>query len=70
MQIFLEKKNIQTISLFTGNILKQPGFKNIKCKKDKKGYPEADKVMIFGIFLACHHGLTKKMINHIHGKSK
>tara|TARA_B100000674_G_scaffold485104_1_gene491478 strand:- start:415 stop:1620 length:1206 start_codon:yes stop_codon:yes gene_type:complete len=66
MQIFLEKKNIQTRVVFTGNILKQPGFKNIKAKKDNKGYPEADKVMRNGILIACHHGLTKKMINHLH----
>ena len=66
MQVFLEKKNIQTRVVFTGNILKQPGFKNIKAIKDKKGYPEADKVMRNGILLACHHGLTKKMVNHIH----
>ena len=66
MQIFLEKKNIQTRVVFTGNILKQPGFRKIKCKKDKKGYPEADKVMRNGILLACHHGLTKQMIRHIH----
>ena len=66
MQIFLEKKNIQTRVVFTGNILRQPGFRNIKCKKDKNGYPEADKVMKKGILLACHHGLTTKMIKHIH----
>ena len=66
MQIFLEKRNIQTRVVFTGNILRQPGFKNIRMKKDKKGYPEADKVMKNGILIACHHGLTNKMINHIH----
>ena len=66
MQIFLEKKNIQTRVVFTGNILRQPGFKKIKCKRDKNGYPEADRVMKNGILLACHHGLTKKMIKHIH----
>ena len=66
MQIFLEKRNIQTRVVFTGNILRQPGFKNIKMIKDKKGYPESDKVMKYGILLACHHGLTSKMIHHIH----
>jgi len=66
MQIFLEKRNIQTRVVFTGNILRQPGFKNIKMKKDKKGYPEADKVMKNGILIACHHGLNNKMISHIH----
>jgi len=65
-QIFLEERNIQTRVVFTGNILRQPGFKNIKMKKDKNGYPEADKVMKNGILIACHHGLTKKMIKHIH----
>lgn len=33
LQIFLEKRNIQTRTVFTGNILRQPGFKNIECKK-------------------------------------
>jgi CDP-6-deoxy-D-xylo-4-hexulose-3-dehydrase len=66
MQIFLEKRNIQTRVVFTGNILRQPGFKNIKMKKDKEGYPEADRVMKNGILIACHHGLNDKMINHIH----
>ena len=66
MQIFLEKRNIQTRVVFTGNITKQPGFKKIKCIKSKKGYPEADKVMKNGILLACHHGLSDKMIKHIH----
>ena len=66
MQIFLEKRNIQTRVVFTGNILRQPGFKNIKAVKNKKGYPEADKVMRNGILIACHHGLTNEMIHHIH----
>lgn len=66
MQIFLEKRNIQTRVVFTGNILRQPGFKNIKAVKNKNGYPEADKVMRNGILIACHHGLTNKMIHHIH----
>ena len=66
MQIFLEKRNIQTRVVFTGNIIRQPGFRKIRMVKDKNGYPEADKVMKNGILIACHHGLTKKMVNHIH----
>ena len=66
MQIFLEKRNIQTRVVFTGNILRQPGFKNLKMKKNKKEYPEADKVMKNGILIACHHGLNDKMVDHIH----
>ncbi len=65
MQIFLEKRNIQTRTVFTGNILRQPGFKNVAHKADANGYPEADKVMRGGILLACHHGLNQLQIDHI-----
>ena len=65
MQIFLEKRNIQTRVVFTGNILRQPGFKKIKARKIKNGYPESDKVMKNGILLGCHQGMTKKMILHL-----
>lgn len=65
MQISLEKDDIQTRVIFTGNILRQPGFKDINCVKSKDGYSNADNVMRGGILLACHHGLTDKMLEHI-----
>ncbi|KXK44120.1 MAG: lipopolysaccharide biosynthesis protein [Bacteroidetes bacterium OLB11] len=65
LQIFLEKRNIQTRTIFTGNILRQPGFKNIQSKTSKDGYKEADKVMKGGMLIACHHGLTNIQIEHI-----
>jgi len=66
MQIFLEKRNIQTRVIFTGNALRQPAFKNIDKKVSKDGYPVADRVMSNGILLACHHGLNDKMFNHLY----
>jgi CDP-6-deoxy-D-xylo-4-hexulose-3-dehydrase len=65
MQIFLEKRNIQTRVVFTGNIIRQPGFRDIKMKINKNGYPEADRVMKNGILIGCHHGLNQEMMNHI-----
>jgi CDP-6-deoxy-D-xylo-4-hexulose-3-dehydrase len=65
LQIFLEKRNIQTRTVFTGNILRQPGFKNVQCKKAANGYPESDKVMRGGMLLACHHGLSNEQIEHV-----
>ena len=62
----LERNGIETRPIICGNMTKQPGIKNIRAKKNNKGYPEADKVMRNGILIACHQGLTKKMINHIH----
>ena len=66
LQIFLEKRNIQTRTVFTGNILRQPGFQNIKRLEAEGGYPHADQVMRGGILLGCHHGLTTEMMAHIH----
>jgi CDP-6-deoxy-D-xylo-4-hexulose-3-dehydrase len=66
MQIFLEKRHIQTRTIFTGNILRQPGFSNIMRKESSEGYVFADQVMRGGILLGCHHGLTERMMQHIH----
>lgn len=65
LQIFLEKRNIQTRTVFTGNILRQPGFKNIPHKAHADGYSEADKVMKGGMLIACHHGLRAEQIDHM-----
>jgi len=65
LQIFLEKRNIQTRTVFTGNILRQPGFKNCAHKASANGYPESDKVMRGGMLMACHHGLNEIQINHM-----
>jgi CDP-4-dehydro-6-deoxyglucose reductase, E1 len=51
--------------VFTGNILRQPGFKHCAHKASANGYPEADKVMRGGMLMACHHGLNDDQINHV-----
>ena len=66
MQIFLEKRNIQTRVVFTGNILRQPMMKNVECVGEAEDFVNADRVMKQGILLACHHGLNNEMINHLY----
>ena len=66
MQIFLEKRNIQTRVVFTGNILRQPGYKDIDCVGVADDFVNADNVMRGGILLALHHGLTSEMMSHVH----
>ena len=65
LQIFLEKRNIQTRVIFTGNILRQPGFKKIKYKGNIDEHPNSDYVMKNGVLLGCHHGLNDKLISHM-----
>ncbi len=66
IMIFLENHNIQTRVVFTGNITRQPGFKDIECVKTQEGYPEADAVMERGFLIACHHGMSEEMLNHVY----
>ena len=66
LQIFLEKRNIQTRVVFTGNILRQPGYKDINCIGSADDFANADNVMRGGILLALHHGLSDEMIEHVH----
>jgi len=65
LMIFFEKHNIQTRVIFTGNVTRQPAFKNEKMTIDKDGLTESDYVMKYGMLIACHHGLTNEMLEHI-----
>jgi CDP-6-deoxy-D-xylo-4-hexulose-3-dehydrase len=69
LQMFLEKNNIQTRPIFSGNILRHPAFKQIINKKNKLGsFKNADYIMKNGILIGCHQGLSKKDIHFIHSK--
>jgi CDP-6-deoxy-D-xylo-4-hexulose-3-dehydrase len=65
-QIYLEKRNIQTRVVFTGNIIRQPMMQGAKYKTLNKGYPNADAVMERGVLLPLHHGLKNKMFERLH----
>ena len=65
LQIFLEKRNIQTRTIFTGNILRQPIMKKKKYFKHKKSEIVSNDIMRNGILIGCHHGLTKKNLLYI-----
>ena len=65
-QIHLEERNIQTRPVFTGNILRQPGFAGIARKESPDGYPQTDRVMQGGVLLGCHQGLDASQIAWLH----
>ena len=65
LQIFLEKRNIQTRTIFTGNILRQPTMRKKKYFKHKKSEIVSNNIMKNGILIGCHHGLTKKNLEYI-----
>ncbi len=65
MQIYFEKNNIQTRTIFTGNILRQPIMKNLKYKSVKNSSLISDNVMENGILLGCHHGMKFNDLKYI-----
>lgn len=65
-QIFLEKRDIQTRVVFTGNVIRQPMMKNVEYKTNRYGYPNSDAVMERGVLLPLHHGMTNEMFNRLH----
>ena len=65
MQIYFEKNNIQTRTIFTGNILKQPVMRNKTYKKHPQCDAIANNVMKNGILLGCHQGMKKNELDYI-----
>ena len=65
LQIFLEKRGIQTRTIFTGNILRQPIMKKKVYKKVKNAEVNSNNIMKNGILIGCHHGLKNIDINFI-----
>ncbi len=62
---YLESNNIQTRPIFTGNILRQPGFNKIKHNSKTTKFPIADQIMANGILIGVHHGMEDKHLKKL-----
>jgi dTDP-4-amino-4,6-dideoxygalactose transaminase len=56
-QEFLGERGIETRMVWTGNILRQPGFAKIGHRAPAGGLPNCDRVMDRALSLPIHHGL-------------
>ena len=66
-QIYLEKNDIQTRPIFSGNALRHPAFSTLISKRNKlSSFKNADYIMKNGILIGCHQGLTINNIKYIH----
>ena len=69
LQIYLERHNIQTRPIFSGNILRHPAFKNlINSRNQLKNFENSDYIMRNGILIGCHQGLNLNNLDYIHSK--
>lgn len=62
---FLEENNIQTRPILAGNVLKQPGFTEIKNRIIKGGCPVTELIMKNGFVVGCHQGLEDVHLERI-----
>lgn len=65
LQMYFEERGIQTRTIFTGNILCHPGFKNISHRATHDGYPNSDRVMRGGILIGCHQGMREDQLDYV-----
>lgn len=65
---FLEENNIQTRPVFTGNILKQPGFSRISSRSISGNFPNTERIMRQALVVACHHGLSVEQLDYLKDK--
>ena len=55
---YLEMNGIQTRPVFTGNILRQPAFRDIKHKKIEQKFDVTENIMRNSFLVGCNHGLS------------
>ena len=60
VQEFLSERGVETRMVWTGNILRQPGFAKIQYRSPAGGLPHCDHVMDRSMSLAIHHGLERR----------
>ena len=61
---YLENHKVETRMIFAGNILKQPGYKNIE-RRVVGSLPVADQVMRSSFFIGVYPGLTDAKIDYM-----
>lgn len=65
LQVYLEKRGVQTRPIFTGNLLRHPMMKNKIYKKVTNSFTNSDFVMKNGILIGCHQGLSKREVDYV-----
>ena len=65
VQEYFEGHGIATRMVWTGNILRQPGFAGIEHRQPNGGLPNCDRVMDRALSLPTHHALTSDDVGRI-----
>jgi CDP-6-deoxy-D-xylo-4-hexulose-3-dehydrase len=64
-QQWMEGNGIDTRMVWTGNVTRQPAFRNTPNRQPQGGLPNADRIMEWGVVLPNNHAMTDDDCNHI-----
>lgn len=64
-QSFLEERGVATRMVWTGNVLRQPGFAGIEHRAPASGLPHCDYLMDHAVSLPIHHGMNSEHMAYI-----
>lgn len=62
---YLEKNNIQTRALWSGNLLKHPGFERIEARLPIDEYSGADQIMENAFVIGAHESMTEEDVKYV-----
>jgi CDP-6-deoxy-D-xylo-4-hexulose-3-dehydrase len=65
MQLFLEEREVDTRTVWTGNAVRQPMMKNVTFRAPADGMPNADLVMSGGMILPMSHALDDDAVGYV-----
>ncbi len=65
MQLFLEERGVDTRTVWTGNVARQPMMKDVTFRAPAGGMPNADAVMAGGMILPMSHALDDDAIVYV-----
>jgi len=65
LQEYLESVNIDTRTVWSGNITRHPMMDGVDYRVPDDGLPNADRVMRQGMILPCSHGLTDDELDYV-----
>ena len=65
LQQFLESREIDTRTVWTGNAVRQPFMKDVAYRSPESGLPNADAVMTGGLILPMSHAIDDDGIDYV-----
>jgi CDP-6-deoxy-D-xylo-4-hexulose-3-dehydrase len=65
VQRSLEERGVATFMVWSGNILRQPGFADVAHRAPDGGFPNADRIMDHALSLPAHHALSSDDVGYL-----